>query len=134
MPNPVSELAREWLTRAENDLRVARFLLTMPDPPPESVGFHAQQCAEKALKAYLTYHRLPFERRHDLNYLIDLCIPLEEGFGQFRILADTLSPYAVEFRYPDALTLICMEPVREGVTAAELIYAFVAELLEGALG
>jgi HEPN domain-containing protein len=44
------DLAREWLTRAEHDLRVARYLLTMPDPPPESIGFHAQQCAEKAFK------------------------------------------------------------------------------------
>jgi HEPN domain-containing protein len=133
MPNPASELAREWLTRAENDLRVAQFLLTMPDPPPESVGFHAQQCAEKALKAYLTFHQLSFERRHDLNYLIDLCISLEPDLGQFRILADMLTPYAVEFRYPDALAPISIEPVREAVTAAGLIYAFVVELLEGSL-
>jgi HEPN domain-containing protein len=42
MRDPVRELAHEWLIRAEHDLRVARYLLTMPDPPPESVGFHAQ--------------------------------------------------------------------------------------------
>jgi hypothetical protein len=35
MHDPVSELAREWLVRAERDLRVARYLLTMPDPPSE---------------------------------------------------------------------------------------------------
>jgi hypothetical protein len=75
MRAPVRELAHEWLTRAEHDLRVARYLLTMPDPPPESVGFHAQQCAEKGLKAFLTLHQILFERRHDLNYLIDLCLP-----------------------------------------------------------
>jgi hypothetical protein len=51
MSDPVRELAEEWLVRAERDLRVARYLLTMPDPPPESVGFHAQQCAEKSLKS-----------------------------------------------------------------------------------
>lgn len=42
MHDPASDLAREWLVRSEHDLRVARYLLTMPDPPPESVGFHAQ--------------------------------------------------------------------------------------------
>ncbi len=42
MPAPVDELTGEWLARAEHDLRVAEFLLTMPDPPPESIGFHAQ--------------------------------------------------------------------------------------------
>ena len=46
MQDPASELAQEWLVRAEHDLRVARYLLTMPDPPPEIVGFHAQQCVE----------------------------------------------------------------------------------------
>jgi HEPN domain-containing protein len=53
MHDPASDLAREWLVRAEHDLRVAEYLLTRPDPPPESVGFHAQQCAEKALKGFL---------------------------------------------------------------------------------
>ena len=33
MPDPVAELIGEWLARAEHDLRVAEFLLTMPDPP-----------------------------------------------------------------------------------------------------
>ncbi len=92
MRNLVDELIGEWLTRAEHDLRVAEFLLTMPDPPPESIGFHAQQCAEKALKAFLTLRQVHFERRHDLNYLIDLCAPLDSAFEQFRADADELTP------------------------------------------
>jgi HEPN domain-containing protein len=125
MSDPVRELAQEWLTRAEHDLRVARYLLTMPDPPPESVGFHAQQCAEKALKAYLTAHQILFERRHDLNYLIDLCLPRESDFEQFRVEADELTPYAVEFRYPDALSPISLESAGTAVETAERIYAFI---------
>jgi HEPN domain-containing protein len=127
MHGPVSELAWEWLVRAERDLRVARYLLTMPDPPPESVGFHAQQCAEKALKGFLALHRVPFERRHDLNYLIDLCAPLDRDFEQFRAEADELTPYAVEFRYLDALPLMPLEPTRAAVDTADRIYAFVVD-------
>ena len=129
MHDPTSDLAREWLLRAEHDLRVARYVLTMPDPPSESVGFHAQQCAEKALKAYLTLHHASFERRHDLNYLIDLCVPLDPGFEQFRSQADELTPFAVEFRYPDTLPPMPLEPLRASVEAAGRIYAFVAEWL-----
>lgn len=129
MRDPASDLAREWLIRSEHDLRVARYLLTMPDPPPESVGFHAQQCAEKALKAYLTFHRVTFERRHDLNYLIDLCVPLDSGFEQFRAPADELTPYAVEFRYPDTLPLVPLESVQTAVDTADYIHAFVADRL-----
>jgi HEPN domain-containing protein len=129
MRDPASDLAREWLVRSEHDLRVARYLLTMPDLPPESVGFHAQQCAEKALKAYLTFCHVSFERRHDLNYLIDLCVPFDPDFEQFRAPADELTPYAVEFRYPDTLPLMPLEPVRMAVHTAEHIYAFVTDRL-----
>ena len=125
MPDPLDELIGEWLARAEHDLRVAEFLLTMPDPPPESIGFHAQQCAEKALKAYLTLRRVRFERRHDLNYLIDLCTPLDSAFDQLRSEADELTPYAVEYRYPDALPLLSLDAARSTVETANRIYAFV---------
>jgi HEPN domain-containing protein len=125
MSEPARELAQEWLTRSEHDLRVAQYLLTMDDPPPESVGFHAQQCAEKALKAYLTAHRVPFERRHDLNYLIDLCAPLDPDFEQFRAQVDELTPYAVEFRYPDALPLVLLTSAQAAVEIAEHIYTLV---------
>jgi len=112
MPDPLDELVGEWLTRAERDLRVAEYLLTMPAPPPESIGFHAQQCAEKVLKAFLTLRQVRFERYHDLSYLIDLCVPLDPGFERLRAGADELTPYAVEYRYPDALPLRSVVKVR----------------------
>jgi HEPN domain-containing protein len=124
MPELARELAQEWLVRAEHDLRVAEYLLTMPDPPPESIGFHAQQCVEKALKGFLTLHQIPFERRHDLNYLIDLCAPLDPAIEQFRAGADELTPYAVEFRYPDALPLMPLALAQEAVRTARRIYTF----------
>jgi HEPN domain-containing protein len=125
MPDPLDELIGEWLVRAEHDLRVAEFLLTMPEPPPESIGFHAQQCAEKALKAFLTLRQVRFERRHDLNYLIDLCTPLDSAFDQLRSEADELTPYAVEYRCSDALSFLSLDAARSTVETANRIYAFV---------
>jgi len=130
MPDPLGELIGEWLARAEHDLRVAEFLLTMPDPPPESIGFHAQQCAEKALKAFLTLRQVRFERRHDLSYLIDLCVSLDPSFEHLRTGADELTPYAVEYRYPDALPLMALESARSTVDTAHHIYAFVLARLK----
>jgi HEPN domain-containing protein len=127
MSEPARELAREWLTKAGQDLRVARYLLTMDEPPPESVGFHAQQCAEKALKSYLTLLQIPFEYRHDISYLIDLCTPLDGDFERFRAKADELTPYAVEFRYPDALPPIPWSSVQTAVETAGRIFAFIKE-------
>jgi HEPN domain-containing protein len=99
----------------------------MPDPPPEGIGFHAQQCVEKALKGFLTVQQIPFERRHDLSYLLDLCIPLDPAFEQFRAAADGLTPYAVEFRYPDVLTDLPLGPALDGVYIARRLYTFVLD-------
>lgn len=125
MHSPVRDLALEWLRRAEHDLRVAQYLQTMPDVPLESLGFHAQQCVEKALKGYLTLHQVSFQRRHDLSYLLDLCLPVDEDFSQFYADVDELTPYAVEFRYPDALIAISPGHIWTIIEIAERIYAFI---------
>ena len=45
------ELAKAWLKKGRNDLITARQKLLLPDGPTDTVCFHAQQAAEKALKA-----------------------------------------------------------------------------------
>lgn len=50
---PAPDSPRAWLERAHSDLALARAALTMPDVLLEDACFHAQQCAEKALKALL---------------------------------------------------------------------------------
>jgi hypothetical protein len=56
--------------------------------------------------------------------LIDLCLPLEGEFEQFRAEADELTPYAVEFRYPDALSPMFLASAGAAVDTAERIYVF----------
>ena len=80
---------------------------------------------EKVPKAFLTLRQVRFERRHDLNYLIDLCAPLDAAFEQLRAEADELTPYAVEYRYPDALPLLSLDAARSTVQTATRIYTFV---------
>ena len=61
------EEVRAWLDRAGRDLRAAR-LLNTGGAAAESL-FHCQQAAEKALKAFLTYHNKTFRKTHDLGDL-----------------------------------------------------------------
>jgi len=50
-------LAKLWIKKAENDLVAAEHLLTArPHTPYDTICFHAQQCAEKYLKAFLIFH------------------------------------------------------------------------------
>jgi HEPN domain-containing protein len=50
----VAQVVREWIARAESDVRAAEAILSLPENCPyETVAFHAQQCAEKYPKAEL---------------------------------------------------------------------------------
>jgi hypothetical protein len=65
---------REWLERARADLAACAALIAA-GLPAEAL-FHAQQCAEKAIKAFLTWHQISFKKTHGLDELKQLCLPL----------------------------------------------------------
>lgn len=64
------------------------------------VAFHCQQAVEKALKAFLTLRAEPFEKTHDIGFLLDLCAPLDGEFETIRTIAAQLTDFATAFRYP----------------------------------
>ncbi len=94
-------LTPEWIDKAESDYRVAmRELGVRDDPSYDAVCFHAQQCAEKYLKACLQEHVIPFERSHNLVYLLDLLLPVEPQWEHLHEALQQLTEFAVEIRYP----------------------------------
>ena len=68
----ILEKVNDWITYAEEDLAFARHGLTMAKPAYRSIAFHAQQCAEKVLKAYLVYHGIDFPFTHNIARLLEL--------------------------------------------------------------
>jgi HEPN domain-containing protein len=58
---------QSWLRKSNSDPGSARQLLEGPRPFLDTAVFHCQQTAEKVLKAFLTYHDIPFAKTHDLN-------------------------------------------------------------------
>ena len=62
-----------WFKKAENDLRTAEHTMTMNDPPYDTVCFHAQQCAEKYIKGFLTFHEIDFPKTHSIEDLVLSC-------------------------------------------------------------
>jgi HEPN domain-containing protein len=60
-PDPVRTAdTKAWLVKAARDLRRVEILLAAEPPDSEGAVFHSQQAAEKALKAFLTWHDVPF--------------------------------------------------------------------------
>jgi HEPN domain-containing protein len=94
------EETRAWLHRARRDLRAARLLIE-GDSHPEAL-FHCQQAAEKALKAFLTFHQNPFRRTHDLSDLSSVCLAIDNSLETTVGRAEGLTQYAWRFRYPGA--------------------------------
>jgi HEPN domain-containing protein len=71
MPHDPARVAdtRAWLQKADGDLRAAEHDQTAHPPLLGDVTFHAQQTAEKAFKAFLTWHDKPFRKTHNLEEL-----------------------------------------------------------------
>jgi len=121
-----------WLKKAENDLRTAEYIMTMDDPPYDTVCFHAQQCAEKYIKGFLTFHEIDFPKTHSIEDLVLLCediVPsLESEIGDVEVL----SIYAVETRYPSEMDYeIPKEKASEAIEFAKKVKSIIKKHVEG---
>lgn len=87
------------LAKATQDEYVLDKLLNDDNAPIEIYGFHAQQAAEKLLKALLAHFDISYPLTHQLTELMDLAS--EKGIKLYPEMEDIryLTPFAVEFRY-----------------------------------
>jgi HEPN domain-containing protein len=92
-------LVREWLKKAELDLKTAVHL-SAESEFRDVVGFHAQQAAEKYLKALLTRYQIEFPKTHVIRRLLILLEPVEPAVVGTLDDANWLSPFGSEIRYP----------------------------------
>ena len=94
-------IATEWITKAEGDFAmVERECRARKNPNYDGACFHAQQCAEKYLKARLCEANRSFAKIHDLVTLLEQVLDLEPMWETFREDMAYLSDFAVAFRYP----------------------------------
>ncbi len=109
------ELPSRLLALARRDLRAAEILRDQPEVGDGIVGFHAQQAAEKALKAWLTILGVDFPRTHDLSLLIH---KLDGGGVEVASLWEllNLNPFAVQLRYE----ILDDEPLDQGATLGQV--------------
>lgn len=99
MDEQLVRLSREWLMKALHDLRSAYIVSRDPEGPLDAAVYHCQQAAEKALKSWLTWKSIPFEKTHDLTQLAKQAAASNAVFSQIFEPAQYLTPYASIFRY-----------------------------------
>jgi HEPN domain-containing protein len=129
MDDAKRELVKNWLVKAQRDLASARRLSTGDEPYLDTAIYHCQQSAEKAAKAFLTYHDQRFEKVHDIRLLISLAIPIEDSFSAWLNAGERLTPYAAAFRYPSENLEPGQEEFEQALEAAHGLYKFVISLL-----
>jgi len=71
-PSPPAGSPHSWLAHAKSDLRITQICRSDSGVLPNQTVFHAQQAAEKAIKAVLLEHKIRFPRTHDFGELIVL--------------------------------------------------------------
>lgn len=79
---------------------MAKEIASGSDPHHDEVCFHAQQSAEKYLKALLEELRQPVPRTHVLEDLIILLMAHHATLGSLRRGGRFLTRFAVATRYP----------------------------------
>ena len=122
--------AREWIRRARSDLALAR--AERKGVYLEDLCFHAQQAAEKAIKALLIRRGIQFPYIHDLAKLLSL---LEKAAGNLPDSirqAERLTRFAVETRYPGTGAPVSDKKYREAVRLAGEVLRWAEQQLKDA--
>jgi HEPN domain-containing protein len=94
---------RAWLAKASEDLQTVRLILQADETqwkPWGVICFHAQQAAEKTLKALLVFKRIEPPAIHNLQAILTQCLE----FGDIAHLerdCRSLTQYAITTRYPE---------------------------------
>jgi HEPN domain-containing protein/predicted nucleotidyltransferase len=90
-----------WRDMARVDLDVIEKSLVGDNIPWTGIAFHAQQAAEKYLKAAIISRGVRPERTHNLGKLFDHLVSLGALLPDLRAECRLLTPFAIDTRYPD---------------------------------
>jgi HEPN domain-containing protein len=94
-------MTAEWVAKAEGDFAtMERESRARKNRNYDGVCFHAQQCAEKYLKARLCEAGIAFTKVHDLVSLLEKVVAAEPAWESFRTDLAFLTDFGVSYRYP----------------------------------
>lgn len=99
-PSGLKHATQEWLDKANENYRVAAFILDTDLAAFDAVCFHAQQSVERMLKALLQEREIRTPRTHDLVDLAQACLHIVPALEALESDLECLSKCAVDPRYP----------------------------------
>lgn len=130
VPATPAEIAQSLLRKANSDWSVAQ--LCLQNQAFDHACFHAQQAAEKYLKAYLALYKGEWQHTHSMKLLVGDCCSVDPAFSTIESTAEGLSPYAVVTRYDIYFWPTVME-AEQAIEAAYAVRQFVIERIPDTL-
>ncbi len=120
-PDPIAAgSAEDWLRHAKSDLALASKVSPGDDVLAETLCFHAQKAAEKAIKAVLVRLGAEFPRTHSVRLLVDL-LPTAIRDDAALEPAVALTDYAVTTRYPGENEAVGQDELQEAIHLARAV-------------
>lgn len=95
-----NQSVKAWIQKADNDWLNVQNNLASTRIPWDTVCFHAQQTAEKLLKAYLVFHGETPAKTHDLMALLDAVGSQVPDLLRYAGELKPLARFAAAGRYP----------------------------------
>lgn len=89
-----------WFFIADHDLKAAQLLMEHNPELFDIALYHAQQCTEKILKAFLVFKDKGIPRTHNLIHLINLCKKIDPDFQTCVAAIAKINPFSTRLRYP----------------------------------
>ena len=106
----INPLTLERVRKAESDWEVIKRLQQPLTPDVyDPICFHAQQCIEKYLKAWLQEANIRPPRTHELNVLLRLIVPAHPEWDAWQTDFADFQPHAVDIRYETFATAAQVE-------------------------
>ncbi|NDJ18347.1 HEPN domain-containing protein [Myxacorys almedinensis] len=121
---------RDWLRYAKSDLVIAQSARLLPEVLFDSFCFHAQQAAEKSMKAVLVQAGIRFPFTHNLETLTNLIKTAGIDWDETLNPVIELSIYALAGRYPSVSEAITEEEYDQAVALAEQVFTWAQSLIE----
>ena len=124
------ELVQQWWKRATEDIALAGHLVGEKSAFFGAATFHAQQGAEKAIKAFLVRCQVEFPKTHDLQELLDLTATVDPELAFALRDAANLTPYGVQTRYPGDWPEVTREEAGKAALTASKVMSRLAPQLQ----
>ena len=106
----INPLTLERVRKAESDwVSIKRLQQPLTPDVYDPICFHAQQCIEKYLKAWLQEANIRPPRTHELNVLLHLIVPAHPEWGAWQTDFADFQPHAVDVRYETFATAAQVE-------------------------